>query len=213
MLVPAFVFGIMLTLMLSAGSVVADSGNTKIAPTEAAPPHPFTIIDTPYARLVDGSVAVFKLNGAETIIPLNTHKPYKTAQGVIPEGMGGGTYDVYVRMPDGTEFFVGTFTVDAPVITPAVPTISPTFGAPGSAFTITDPDGRIGPSDLAIFYSEGSDPAGGTPATNVIVGADGATLTGGVPGTCAPQTQYYVTVRPAFDQPARFNDLAFLVTA
>jgi hypothetical protein len=60
---------------------------------------------------VDGSVAVFRLNGAETIIALNTHKPYKTVQGAIPEGMGGGTYEVYVRMPDGTEFFVGMFKV------------------------------------------------------------------------------------------------------
>lgn len=80
-----------IALLVSGTSAVlaASQGQTKIAPTEAAAPHPFTIIDTPDGRLVDGSVAVFRLNGVETVIPLKTHKPYNTAQGNLPAGMGG----------------------------------------------------------------------------------------------------------------------------
>jgi hypothetical protein len=83
----------------------------KIAPTEAAPPYPFTIQDIDGRRLVEGSVAVFRLNGVETVIQLETHKPWNTAQGMLPAGMGGGDYEVSVRQPGGTEFVVGMFKV------------------------------------------------------------------------------------------------------
>ena len=59
----------------------------KIAPTEAEPGHPFTIIDTPAKRIVDGSVAVFRFFGIETVLPLRTHKPYNTAQSRLASRM------------------------------------------------------------------------------------------------------------------------------
>jgi hypothetical protein len=208
---------LVITLVIAGGffgaSAVNAAGQTKIAPTEAAPPHPFTIIDTPNGRLVDGSVAVFRLNGTEMVIPLKTHKPWNTAKGMLPADMGGGDYEVSVRQPGGTEFVVGMFKVLAPVVEPTVPTISPTSGAPNSTFTIYDPLGRMQPGDTAVFYMEGSDPMLGQPALNVVVSADGKTLTGYVSAGCPPQTPHYVTVRPAIDLPARFNDLAFFVTA
>lgn len=75
---------------------------TKIVPTDGAPPgHPFTIIDTPGGRLVDGVKAVFKSGGGtETLVDeLNTHKPWKTAQGTVPSGLAPGDYDVGIRPP------------------------------------------------------------------------------------------------------------------
>ncbi len=93
-----------IALLVSGSSAVlaaSPQGQTKIAPTEAVPPYPFNIIDTAARRLVDGSVAVFRLNGVETIIPLNTHKPYNTANGSLSVGMGGGVYEVSVRTLSG----------------------------------------------------------------------------------------------------------------
>ena len=52
---------------------------TKIVPTLAEPVHPFTLIDTPEGRLMDGTVAVFTFNGASTEVSLETHKSDKTA--------------------------------------------------------------------------------------------------------------------------------------
>jgi hypothetical protein len=85
---------------------------TKIVPTDGAEPgHPFTILDTPAGRLVDGCQAVFNLGGSQTTIDLRTHRPYKTAKGEIPADMGGGDYQVSIRCPDSTEFEIGTFMV------------------------------------------------------------------------------------------------------
>jgi hypothetical protein len=89
---------------------VADA-NTKIAPTVAGPGHPFTIIDTPEGRLIDGSVAVFKLGGLEVVLPGRTHKPHNTMQGRLAPDMIGGEYTVFVRQPNGSEFEIGLFTV------------------------------------------------------------------------------------------------------
>ena len=44
-------------LLATAGS--ASAGVAKVAPTQAAPGEPFTIIDTELARLIEGSVAIF----------------------------------------------------------------------------------------------------------------------------------------------------------
>ncbi len=199
-------------LLFTRSLPVLVQGLTKIAPTEAAPPHPFTIIDTPDGRLVDGSVAVFRLNGTEVIIPLKTHKPYNTAQGNLPAGMGGGDYQVSVRQPGGAEFVVGMFKVLAPVVEPTWVTITPTSGAPGSTFTIYDPLGRMQPGDVAVFYLPGTDPAMGTNAPNTVVSADGKTMTGYVPASASPQTEYGISVRPSITLTARFNDILFIVT-
>ena len=83
--------------------------NTKIAPTEAEPGHPFTIIDTPEGRLIDGSVVVFKLDGLEVVLPGRTHKPFNTMQSRLAPDMFNGEYSVFVRQPDGTEFEIGLF--------------------------------------------------------------------------------------------------------
>ena len=93
------------------------------------------------------------------------------------------------------------------------PSIDPTSGPIGSAFTITDPRGRIQQGDLAVFYLKGTNPALGTPADNVIVNPDGTTLSGTVPAVASPNSQYNVSVRPALSSPARFNALDFFVTA
>lgn len=95
---------------------------------------------------------------------------------------------------------------------PRGPSISPSSGAPGSPFTITDPQGRMEPGDVVMFYLDGTSPAAGFLATNVTINIDGGTCTGEIPRNCVPQTQYLVSVRAALAQPARFGDLAFLVT-
>jgi len=201
-----------LLLVSSLGApLTCAKGVTKIAPTEAEPLHPFNIIDTAERRLVEGCVAVFVLDGVETVIPLDTHKPWNTAKGMLPEGMGGGDYEVFVRTPDGDEFYVGTFNVIAQV-TPSEPYIYPTSGAPGSWFVIYDPQGRIQQGDLAVFYVEGTDPAYGNPAENVVVSSDGKIMTGNIPGGAVRGTQHYVSVRLTQNSPSRFSDLAFYVT-
>lgn len=183
---------------------------TKIAPTEAEPGHPITIIDTPEGRLVDGSVAVFTLNGATLEIPLRTHKPFKTAQGRLPLDIVGGDFNVSVRQPGGLEFAIGPFTVLGTVV-PAEPSIEPLQGPLGTFFTITDPQGRIGTTDIARFYEEGGDPVfQGILAFGIVV-QDSMTLTGFVPLTC-PGVQNFVTVSPSVNDPARFGDLPFFIT-
>lgn len=211
---------IILVMLLSTGLVAAKPGGippshadpTKIVPTDGAePPHPFTIIDTGEARLVDGCKAVFKLNGAETVFDLRTNNAHKTAKGQLPAGMPGGEYTVFIRQPDGSEFEIGTFTVIGEPPAPQVPYIEPTEGFQGSAFTIIDPSGRMLPGDLAVFYIEGSDPTSGKPADNVIVSADGKTLTGKVSQEADPG-QNYVSIRPTINDESRFGDLSFYVT-
>jgi hypothetical protein len=99
-----------------------------------------------------------------------------------------------------------------PIITPTEPIITPTEGAIGTAFTITDPLARIGSSDLALFYPDGTDPAAGAEADNVTISSDNKILSGNVPSALSEGVQHYVAVRPANDQPSRFSDLPFLVT-
>jgi hypothetical protein len=199
---------ILAALCIFAGPAYAP---TKIAPTKAETGHPFTIIDTPEKRLVDGSVAVFKLDGLETVLPLRTHKPYNTAQGRIDPNMYGGDYSVFVRQPNGTEIEIGLFTVLGPTAPP--PFIVPDIGEPGDPFTITDALGRMQIGDLAVFYAEGSDPATqGVPADYVIISADGTELTGNVPAS-AVAGQNFVSVRPSLSDPSHFGDLGFFVTA
>lgn len=70
-------------------------------------------------------------------------------------------------MPDGTEFFVGTFKVDAPAITPVVPTISPTSGTNGDAFVISDPEGRMAGATIIVFFAQGQGPEQGTFAQGI----------------------------------------------
>jgi hypothetical protein len=197
---------ILAALCIFAGSAYAP---TKIAPTEGEPGHPFTIIDTPEGRLVDGCVAVFELYGDEIVISLRTHKPHKTAQGRLPEDIGGGEYSVFVRCGN-TEIEIGTFTVIGDPTPPQPPSISPTCGYVNVAFTITDPQGRIEQGDLAVFYVEGTDPTAGSIADNIVISNDGTTLTGEVPGDLSSGS-HFVSVRPTLSADSRFNDLAFEV--
>jgi len=87
---------------------------TKISPSHAEPGERFTIIDAPDGRVIDGSVAVFSQDGSETTIALQSFVLYKTAQGDLPIDISSGDYSVSVRLPDGSEIPIGTFTVDAP---------------------------------------------------------------------------------------------------
>jgi hypothetical protein len=94
-------------------------GVTKIAPIQAKAGHPFTIIDTPQKRLIEGSVAVFRLGGQEVVLPGRTHKPYNTMHGRLAPDMFGGDYTVWVRQPDGAEIEIGSFTVLGPTAPPS----------------------------------------------------------------------------------------------
>ena len=180
----------------------------KIAPNKAYPGHPFTIVDTPHGRLTDGSVAVFILDGIETIIPLYTHNPGKTAQGELPNDLSPGVYQVIIRKMDDTEFTIGQFVVGEK---PSNPYITPSEGPSGTRFTITDPQGRMKSGDLVIFYYKGTDPIQGVPAKNVVVSADGTTLTGTVNIGVEPGKNS-VSVRPSLYEDSRFKDLVFRVS-
>lgn len=105
------------------------------------------------------------------------------------------------------------------VVEPTEPFISPRLGPVGSRFTITDPDGRIQPGDLALFYQPFTDPAtDGVAAVEVDVGSDGQTLTGRVPlglvegSSPVDGHTYRVSVRPSASGSPRFGDLFFAVT-
>lgn len=196
-----------LVLCIFSGSAWA---TTKMAPTEAETGHPFTIIDTSGQRLVEGSVAVFRLGGLEVSRALRTQKPFNTAQGRLAPDMYAGLYAVSVRQPDGTEFEIGWFTVLGPTAPP--PWIEPDLGAVVDFFTITDPLARMQTGDQAIFYAEGSDPALGAPATDLEVSNGGITLTGKVPAGATQGVQNFVSVRPMPTADARFGDLGFFVT-
>lgn len=67
--------------------------------------------------------------------------------------------------------------------------------------------------DWVLFYLPGTDPTLGNAVHDVVVSADGKTLTGTVPGACQPQTQHYVRVLAPIGGISRFADLAFFVTA
>lgn len=206
-LVSFFVLLFNLSLIESAG---AGTAPPKISPTEGDAGHPFTLIDPQEARLADGAVAVFQAYGIEVMAPLRTHKPYKTAQGRLPQDMYAGEYTVVVRNLDGSEFVIGTFTVLG--LAPEPPSIQPDIGAWGTAFTITDPLGRIHAGDYALFYAEGSAPSIDRAADNIYISADGMTLTGTVPYAAEDGVQNFVAVRPSVTDSSRFGDLPFFVT-
>jgi hypothetical protein len=199
------VVGMLLGLLLGASSAYAD---LKVAPTQAEPGHPFTLIDAPNQRIVDGSLAVFRLFGLETIVPLRTHKPYNTAQGRLSSNMFGGVYTVLLRQPNGNELEVGDFTVLGPSASP--PFISPDVGPRGTPFVVTDALARIQAGDVAVFYPEGMDPSQGALAPGT-VSVDGRTLSGTVPNGAVQGAQNFVSVRPA-EGASRFGDLGFFVT-
>jgi hypothetical protein len=91
------------------------------------------------------------------------------------------------------------------------PFVEPTQGFPGETFTITDPQGRMQPGDLAAFYPEGSDPTSGNAAEDVNVSGDGTTLTGKVPTAALQGLAHFISIRPTIADNPRFNDLAFFV--
>ncbi len=179
---------------------------TKIVPTHGEPGRLFTIIDAPDGRLVDGTTAIFILDGAATEVNLNVHKSEKTAQGNVPN-VGGGDYTVLFRQPDGITVDVGTFTVDAPAVEPQEPTIEPSEGLIGSRFTITDPQGRIEQGDIAVFYLPGNDPSTGAEAIETSI-PDANTFTGTVPAVLVGLNN--VALMPP-GGPIRF-ELSFIVT-
>jgi len=208
---------VVLGVLMSSGLVAAKPGGvppphadpTKIVPTDGAEPgHPFTIIDTGQARLTDGCQAVFKLGGSETVVDLRTHKPYKTAKGIVPD-IGGGEYTVFVRQVDGTEFEIGLFTVIGEPV-PMEPYIEPTEGPPGTAFTIYDPQGRIQPGSYVLFYTLGQDPADGANAEDIEI-LDSWTIAGKVPPNLS-FVEHHIAVRPTRTDPSYF-EVKFIVTA
>jgi hypothetical protein len=206
-----FILGLAILVL----AVPATSDVTKIAPSEAEPGEPFTLIDTDRGRLIGGSAALFfpVLGGGPIEVSLRTHRPFKTAHGRLPVAIPGGDYNVSVRQPNGTVIAIGPFHVIGAV--PQEPTIQPTSGPWGTAFTITDPQGRIQPGDIAVFYPEGESPPFGENvgafANDVVVSADGATLAGNVPFPTCANRQNFVSVRSALRDP-RFGDLGFFVT-
>lgn len=207
LLVSFFVLLFSLSLVEGVG---AGTAPPKISPTEGDAGHPFTLIDPQEARLANGAVAVFQAYGIEVVVPVRTHKPYKTAQGRLPQDMYAGEYTVVVRNLDGSEFVIGTFTVLG--LSPEPPSIQPDIGAWETAFTITDPLGRIQEGDLAVFYADGSAPSIDRVADNIYISADGMTLTGTVPYAAEDGVQNFVAVRPSLTDSSRFGDLMFFVT-
>ncbi len=115
--------------------------------------------------------------------------------------------NVFSVTPAGFGYY---FEVDAPIPQPTEPTIEPTSGYVGDAFTLVDPQGRMQQGDLAVFYIEATDPAAGSPATDVTISADNTTLTGKVPGDLG-RGSYFVSVRPTQTADSRFGDLQFQV--
>jgi len=93
------------------------------------------------------------------------------------------------------------------------PIITPTANGAFQPFIITDLNGRIQQGDVAFFYLEGSDIQSATSALNIVISFDGVTLSGQVPLVSPVDAQYFVSVRPSIDDPARFSDLPFFVTA
>ena len=192
---------VVLGILMSSGVVAAKPGGvppphadpTKIVPTDGAEPgHPFTIIDTGERRLTDGCVAVFKLGGSETVVDLRTHKPYKTAKGIVPD-IGGGDYTVFVRQVDSTEFEIGLFTVIGEPV-PMEPYVEPTIVQRGEFFTLIDPQGRMDPGDDLRLVPSGAGFDAGTVPIDLVISPDGTTATGIVPPLIAPG-EYSIEVR------------------
>lgn len=189
---------------------------TKIAPTEAEPGKPFTVIDTPHGRLVNGTVAIFRTAQAPQItIPLRTHAPGMTAQGRLPSNITPGTYSVSFRLPNGTEVSLGTFKVLG-IVGPTEPTITPVCTLVMSNFAIADSLGRMTTADRIIFSAQGEGPDHPNAVTvaDAVFSFDGQTATGTVPSILQP-AMYEVFVFDADPSlsPPLFNALLFLVLA
>ncbi len=131
----------------------------------------------------------------------------------IPKGVASG-YEPSVG--DVVTFTVGngqkatevTLVDDPPV---GDLSIDPTSGPIGTAFTITDPDGRFVAGDIVVFTSLGTDPTtNGINADNVSVSADGTTVTGNVPVSINLGI-FAVTVHDDVANPDRLG-IAFLFT-
>jgi hypothetical protein len=191
---------------------LAFADNVKVTPWKGKPGHGFTVHDIPMARLITGSIAEFEdAFGDVYQVPLLTHHPYKTAKGSVPSYIPAGTYTVWIVNDYFGGFSVGTFEVVGTDVVLDPPSIEPESGSVGTDFKITDPQGRIQSGDLALFYTQGSDPALGTPAENVSVPGS-TTLNGRVPSSLIGGITYYVAVRPTPTSPSRFDDLPFTVS-
>ena len=183
---------------------------TKIAPTKAKPPHPITLIDTPDGRLVDGSKAVFTLDGVETVVDLRTNG--KTGHGNLPAGMPGGIYTVAFRQPDGTVISAGSFEVDAAPEASLEPSISPTSGPVTTAFTISDPQGRMAGATVILFFETGQGPDQGKLVADAVFSADGKEATGTVPTTLGTGAHFVTVHATSSNDVPVFNALSFQVT-
>jgi hypothetical protein len=182
---------VVLGVLMSSGLVAASP--TKIVPIDGADPgHPFTLIDTGERRLTDGCQAVFRLGGSETVVDLRTHKPYNTANGIVPD-IGGGDYAVSVRQPSGTEFEIGLFTVTGEP-TPMEPYVEPTPMSRNQYFTLIDPQGRMDPGDELRLIPLNSGWDSGTVPEELIISPDGTTATAFVSQLMAPG-DYTIEVR------------------
>ena len=90
-------------------------------------------------------------------------------------------------------------------------TIDPTWGWGGTPFTITDvPPYYMQPTDVVLFYPDGTNPAWGVPVNDAVISSEGGTVTGTVPLSLM-NGSYWVTVRPSATGSPDFNDVAFQV--
>jgi hypothetical protein len=208
------------SIILSAGIVALlapdvlavwnDAHDAGVFPKRREPGHVFVIVDTE-ARLVDPSSALFTLGNGTVVIDLREGPAGRTAIGRIPAGMGGGTYEVRVRLPGGVLFDVGQMEILAPPAAPEVPTIQPQMGTVGTPFTVTDPQGRMAGATVMLFTENHSDPTTGAMVRDLVVSPDGTTATGTVPST-APVGAVVVTVHMTSpDEPPVLSGIVFQV--
>jgi hypothetical protein len=179
-----------------------------IEPDLGPPGTTFTIVDE-LARIEDGDLAVFYAEGTDPntqgVVAQATISPDGTSlTGIVPGSAAQGVQNfVSVRPSGGPSRFgdLAFFVTGTPQ-----PTVAPQSGPVGVRFTITDPQARMAPTDVCLFYPDGAAPEAGTPVTDVVITPNSAT--GTVPTSLAPG-EYLITVRPTLAEPGRFADLPF----
>ena len=92
------------------------------------------------------------------------------------------------------------------------PSLNPSQGPVGTPITISDPQNRIEPGDVAVIYPMGGNPLEGTLCTEISITPDGGTLTASIP-LVPTDMQYHVAVVSLSTGEIRFDQLGFYVTA
>lgn len=199
------------------------SSGVAIDPVIGPPGSSFFISD-PEGRLQPGDRVIFYLPGSD---PMTEGAPAGNIV-VGPDGRPLGA-TVPLGLTTNRKYFVSVrpATEEDPrftdlffaIVEPTEPFIGPQFGPIGTRFTITDPNGRIGAGDLAIFYRPFFQTVEqGIPAVDVSVSEDGRTLTGRVPQGLVEGSGLFiweghrVSVRASLSQAPRFAGLFFGVT-